>query len=112
MNARDAEEKTPVHVAIHNHHAQIICLLLCHPQIDLSLRDKRGLSPFATALTVRNHKAAQVILERLPTAAEQVDNKGRNFLHKAIQQNDLESVLFLLSIQVGNLDVRRVFDPI
>ncbi|XP_046739305.1 rabankyrin-5 isoform X1 [Diprion similis] len=100
VNSRDADEKTPVHVAIQNHHAQIICLLLCHPQIDLSLRDKRGLTPFATALTVRNHKAAQVILERLPTAAEQVDNKGRNFLHKAIQQNDLESVLFLLSIQV------------
>ncbi|XP_020711715.2 rabankyrin-5 isoform X2 [Athalia rosae] len=100
VNSRDAEDKTPVHVAIQNHHAQIICLLLCHPHIDLSLRDKRGLSPFATALTVRNHKAAQVILERLPTAAEQVDNKGRNFLHKAIQQNDLESVLFLLSIQV------------
>ncbi|XP_063992491.1 rabankyrin-5 isoform X1 [Diachasmimorpha longicaudata] len=100
VNARDAEGKTPIHVAIQNQHTQIIALLLCHPKIDLSSRDKKGLSPFATALTVRNNKAAQAILERLPTAAEQFDNKGRNFLHMAIQKDDMESILFLLSIQV------------
>lgn len=39
----------------------------------------------------------------------QFDGKGRNFLHTAIQKNDVESVLFLLSIQV---DVNsRVRDP-
>ncbi|XP_072754807.1 rabankyrin-5 [Anoplolepis gracilipes] len=100
VNARDAEGKTPVHVAIQNQHSQIISLLLCHPNIDLNKRDKRGLTPFATALTVRNNKAAQAILERLPKAAEQYDNKGRNFLHTAIQKGDMESILFLLSIQV------------
>lgn len=100
INFRDCEGKTPVHIAIQNQHAQIISLLLCHPNIDLSIRDKKGLSPFATALTVRNNKAAQAILERLPTAAEQVDTKGRNFLHMAIQKGDMESILFLLSIQV------------
>lgn len=100
VNSRDSEDNRPVHVAIQNHHGETIRLLLCHPKIDLSFKNKKGLSPFATALTVRNHKAAQLILERYPVAAEQFDNKGRNFLHKAIQQNDLESVLFLLSIQV------------
>ncbi|XP_076282442.1 rabankyrin-5 [Lasioglossum baleicum] len=100
VNARDADGKTPVHVAIQNQHSQIISLLLCHPNIDLNKRDKKGLTPFATALTFRNNKAAQSILERLPKAAEQYDNKGRNFLHTAIQKNDMESILFLLSIQV------------
>lgn len=100
VNARDAEGKTPVHVAIQNQHSQIISLLLCHPNIDLNRRDRKGLTPFATALTVRNNKAAQAILERLPKAAEQYDNKGRNFLHTAIQKGDMESILFLLSIQV------------
>ncbi|CAK9807015.1 Ankfy1 [Anthophora quadrimaculata] len=100
VNARDAEGKTPVHVAIQNQHSQIISLLLCHPNIDLNKRDKKGLTPFATALTFRNNKAAQAILERLPKAAEQYDNKGRNFIHTAIQKNDMESILFLLSIQV------------
>ncbi|XP_011309262.1 rabankyrin-5 [Fopius arisanus] len=100
VNARDAEGKTPIHVAIQNQHEQIISLLLCHPSIDLSSRDKKGSSPFASALIVRNNKAAQAILERLPSAAEQFDNKGRNFLHMAIQKGDMESILFLLSIQV------------
>ncbi|KAF2882462.1 hypothetical protein ILUMI_23687 [Ignelater luminosus] len=109
VNSRDAENKTPLHIAIENQHSGIISLLLCVPNIDLSLRDKTGLSPFATALTFRNNKAAQSILDRLPTAAEQFDAKGYNFLHTAIKKRDLESVLFLLSIQV---DVNsRVQDP-
>jgi hypothetical protein len=47
-------------------------LLLCHPRIDLTIRDKTGLTSFATALTYRNNKAAEAILDKLPTAAEQV----------------------------------------
>lgn len=109
VNSRDAEAKTPLHIAIENQHSAIISLLLCVPNIDLSLRDKTGLSPFATALTFRNNKAAQSILDRLPSAAEQFDTKGYNFLQTAIKKGDLESVLFLLSIQV---DVNsRVQDP-
>lgn len=65
--------------------------------LDLSLRDKSGLTPFATALTVKNHKAAQSIVDRLPNAAEQTDGRGRNFLHTAILKGDMESVLFLLA---------------
>lgn len=100
VNAVDAENKTPLHIAIENQHEEIIKILLCHPNIDLKLRDKAGNTCFATALTFRNHKAAQAILERLPNAAEQMDQRGRNFLHIAIMKDDLESVLFLLSIQV------------
>lgn len=100
VNAVDCDSKTPLHIAIENQHDEIISILLCHPGIDLKLRDKTGSSAFATALTVRNHKAAQSILERLPNAAEQMDQRGRNFLHIAIMKDDLESVLFLLAIQV------------
>lgn len=31
----------------------------------------------------------------------QVDNKGRNFLHVAVQNSDIESVLFLISVQAN-----------
>lgn len=31
----------------------------------------------------------------------QVDNKGFNFLHTAIQKSDIESVLFLMSVQAN-----------
>lgn len=72
MNSQDALNKTPLHYAIENQHHGIISLLLSVPEIDLSLRDKSGLSPFATALTYRNIKAAQSILDKMPSAAEQV----------------------------------------
>ncbi|XP_044763640.1 rabankyrin-5 [Coccinella septempunctata] len=100
VNNRDAENKTPLHIAIENKQDDIISLLLAVPEIDLSLRDKNGLSPFATALTFRNNKAAQVILGKMPNAAEQFDSKGQNFLHVAIKKKDIESVLFLLTVNV------------
>lgn len=100
VNSVDVDNKTPLHTAIDNQHDEIISILLRHPSIDLKLRDKQGNTPFATALTVRNHKAAQRILDRLPNAAERMDQRGRNFLHLAIMKDDLESVLFLLAIQV------------
>lgn len=100
-NAMDFESKTPLHVATEHQNNSIVEMLLYHhPNIDLRMRDKNGNTTFATAVTMRNHKAAQCILDRFPNAAEQIDQRGRNFLHTAIMKNDLESVLFLLSIQV------------
>ncbi|XP_030757368.1 rabankyrin-5 [Sitophilus oryzae] len=100
VNARDAELKTPLHVAIENQNDEIISLLLSVPEIDLTLWDKSGLSPFAAALTSRNHKAAQAIVDKLPSAPEQFDLKGQNFLHVAIKKGDIESAVFLLAVQV------------
>lgn len=100
VNAVDFENKSPLHIAIQNQQEEIISILLYHPNIDLRIRDKYGNTPFAAALTIRNHKAAQNICQKLPNAAEQMDNRGRNFLHIAIMKDDLESVLFLLAIQV------------
>ncbi|XP_059617534.1 rabankyrin-5 [Phlebotomus argentipes] len=100
VNAVDCNNKTSLHVAIENQQDEMIGILLCHPSIDLRLRDKSGNTAFAAALTGRNHKAAQNILQRLPNAAEQIDQRGRNFLHVAIMKDDLESVLFLLAIRV------------
>ncbi len=41
----------------------IIGLLLDQPGLDLSVRDKSGLSPFAAAMTFRNNAAARKILQ-------------------------------------------------
>ncbi|ETE61199.1 Ankyrin repeat and FYVE domain-containing protein 1, partial [Ophiophagus hannah] len=99
VNAQDAEGKSPIHVAIINQHNTIIQMMISHSAIQLSLRDRQGLTPFACAMTYKNNKAAEAILKREPGAAEQVDNKGRNFLHLAVQNSDIESVLFLISVQ-------------
>ncbi|XP_050312552.1 rabankyrin-5 [Anthonomus grandis grandis] len=110
VSARDAELRTPLHCAIENRQEEIIDLLLNVPEIDLSLLDKNGLSPFACALTHRNHKAARAILDKQPTASEQYDSRGRNFLHVAVKNDDVESTLFLLTV---NVDVNsRVRDAI
>lgn len=100
VNALDINNQTPIHIAIRNQHEEAISILLCHPNIDLRIRDKEGNTPFAQALIVRNHKAAERILGRLPNAAEQMDHRGRNFLHLAILKDDLEETLFLLSVKV------------
>ncbi|KAK3787016.1 hypothetical protein RRG08_037295 [Elysia crispata] len=99
VNAQDADGKAPIHVAIENQFPVVISLLLSHPALLLNVRDKKGHSPFAAAMIMKDNKAAQAILNREPTAAEQVDNRGRNFLHTAIQAKDIESVLFLMSVQ-------------
>ncbi|XP_064648552.1 rabankyrin-5-like isoform X2 [Lineus longissimus] len=101
VNIQDADGNSPLHIAIINQHPVIIALLMSHPALNLNIRDKHGMTPFATAMTTKNNKAAQSILDREPTAAEQVDNKGRNFLHIAIQKSDIESVLFLISIHAN-----------
>jgi len=101
INLQDSEGKTVLHHAIESGHNGIINMLLGCPNIMLQARDKAGLSPFSTAMTHKNNSAAKVILELEPGAAEQPDSRGKNFLHTAIIKGDLESLLFLISINVN-----------
>ena len=101
INNQDSEGKTVLHHAIESGHHGIINMLLGCPDINLQIRDKSGMSPFSTAMTHKNNNAAKVILELEPGAAEQPDSRGKNFLHTAIIKGDLESLLFLISINVN-----------
>lgn len=101
INAQDADGYTPLHIAIINQHESITNILVEQQQLDLKLRDKFGQNAFAIAMSKKNNKAATIILGREPHAAEKYDPKGRTFLHLAIINNDLEGVLFLLSVHVN-----------
>ena len=84
LNRGDSLGKTAIHHAIENGQQGIINLLLGCPGINLTSRDRAGLSPFSAAMTFKNNTAARVILELEPGAAEQPDARGKNFLHTAI----------------------------
>ena len=68
--------------------------------LDLHIPDKSGNTAFATAMTSKNNKAAQKILQLEPQAAEQFDPRGRNFLHTAIIKGVNNSHFFLTKIVV------------
>ncbi|UJR28238.1 hypothetical protein I4U23_009488 [Adineta vaga] len=101
INKKDADSNTPLHIAIINQHTTIINLLIGAPSLDLAIRNKQNQTPFACSMAAKNNEAANLILKREPRAAEQLDNKGRNFLHIAVQNGDIESVLFLLTVRVN-----------
>jgi rabankyrin-5 len=111
-------------VAILNQHSSLIEILLRQTTIDLKIKNNSGQTPFATALMHKNNNATCLILKKDPNAAEQVnkknnlkkkklsndyidklyfkvDNKGRNFLHIAVQNSDIETVLSLISVNVN-----------
>ncbi len=101
INKQDAMGNTPLHVAIENQHQGIIEVLIDQAGVDLRIKNQMGQTPFATALERKNNKAASWILKKEPNAAEQFDNKGRNFLHTAVGKSDIETVLSLLSVNVN-----------
>ncbi|CAF1118017.1 unnamed protein product [Rotaria sordida] len=101
INKKDTEGNTPLHVAIINQHITIISLLIRAPNLDLLIRNKQNQTSFACSIVSKNNEAANLILKREPKAADQLDNKGRNFLHIAVQNGDIESVLFLLTVNVN-----------
>jgi len=80
---QDIDGKTPLHIAIENQHHTIISLLLSHPALNLTVRDKANATPFTAAMRIKNNRAAQAILDREPTAAEQVpiDEPVAEFIH-------------------------------
>ncbi|KAI1731590.1 ankyrin repeats (3 copies) domain-containing protein [Ditylenchus destructor] len=101
IDAVDSDGRTPCHVAVIEKDQVTLELLLSHPDTSaLSVRDRYGQTPLALAMKNRYNHAAEAICRRLPHAAVQVNGSGENLLHCAVKASDLESVLFLLGLQV------------
>lgn len=69
---QDSEGRGPIHVSILSGHPIPTQLLLGHPELNLTLEDRTGQTPFAVALDTKDHKSAEAILSREPNAAERV----------------------------------------
>ena len=64
--------QSPLHVSISCKQPQCSDILLSHADLDLTVRDKAGNTPFAKAMEVKDNEAGLAIIKREPKAAEQV----------------------------------------
>ena len=64
--------------------------------MNFRLKDHLGQTPFVVAMGCRDNSASAAILAREPSAAEQFDNKGRNYLHAAIMNSKENTLLPLI----------------
>lgn len=69
---KDAEGRCPIHIGITTKNPIITNILLSHPLVDFSLKDRLGQTVFVIAMNCRDNEASASILAREPSAAEQV----------------------------------------
>ncbi|KJE96925.1 hypothetical protein CAOG_007172 [Capsaspora owczarzaki ATCC 30864] len=100
INAQESQGLTPLHVAVESRHPTIVQCLLHQNGVDLTIVDGLGATPFATALNTKDLDISALILSVDASVAEQADDRGRNFLHQAIAENDVDRVLFLIELKV------------
>ena len=81
---QDSGGRTALHVSIYSKQPQCSAILLSQPRLDLTVKDKKGQTPFATALATKDHETGKAILEREPKAAEQVHKSG--YCHVTVTQ--------------------------
>ena len=73
---QDTDSRCPIHVAISSRHPPCSAHLLVHPALNLTLKDRNGLTPFASALKHQDHHTGLAILTKGSEAAEQVGGAG------------------------------------
>lgn len=69
---QDSVGQSALHLSISCKQPQCSDLLLFHADLDLTIKDKAGNTPFAKAMAVKDDEAGRAILKREPKAAEQV----------------------------------------
>ncbi|KAI3386391.1 hypothetical protein SNEBB_007851 [Seison nebaliae] len=97
FNVPNGNGDFPLHLAVTNHHNNIVKLILRYGDVDLLQLNSRGETAYACAVASCNNVAGKELFEKEPRAADQVDSRGYNFLHRAVIDCDLEAVLVLLS---------------
>lgn len=64
--------QSALHISITCKQTQCSAVLLLHEDLDLTIKDKVGHTPFAKAMAAKDDEVGRAILRREPKAAEQV----------------------------------------
>lgn len=72
ISTQDTEGRCPIHVAILCKQSRCADVLLTQANLDLTTRDKHNQTPFAVAMATKDNQIGLSILNREPSAAEQV----------------------------------------
>uniref|UniRef100_A0A158R5E8 ANK_REP_REGION domain-containing protein n=1 Tax=Syphacia muris TaxID=451379 RepID=A0A158R5E8_9BILA len=102
-DVQDINGRTVAHVAVQKKYDKLLKLILKSSDVSsLLLRDRYGASPLVVAMQERNSSAAEAIAIAAPCTVMQFNGAGESLLHAMVKSADLESVLFLLTL---NFDV-------
>lgn len=107
---QDSLGQSALHVSISCKEPQCSDILLSHSDLDLTIKDKAGNTPFAKAMAVRDDETGRAILKREPKAAEQVIKAS--LLCPVTKSNKIEQLsLELCQIQFLSITPFKAFPP-
>lgn len=81
----DSSGKSPLHFAVLHHNLDVVELLLNVEASLVRISDKDGLYPLHAAAMVGSTRIIDELIEKCHDYYEMVDDKGRNFLHCAVE---------------------------
>jgi len=90
-------DETALYTACYYDNAEIVALLLAHPNIDVNLKNTFGQTAFFNALVLGRVESVKLLLEDSRVDINERANCGSTPIHKAMCDNRMEAVEWLLA---------------
>jgi ankyrin repeat protein len=95
LNAVDADQHTPLHLAVLRAQANVVQILLQEKDVNVNAVGADGLSALAASL-VFGHLDLSALLVQYGADVECTSSEGSTLLHTAIARSDVKAVKFLI----------------